>query len=216
MTTDNEHEYIHNAKQNKNKKIDVMKIKFQWNNHIPINMCNDIPLEASVVRIQVQIYWTKCNPKYKQTKTWLDLTWLDLTWLEHSPTAGLIHSIQDKEQDNDMATYSNTTGHMTRTNQWADRTDTNNKQIKRRWALFVTYTIIMRSEMCSLHLTHQSAHTWSSGQPTVQRPGSSRWDSNPLGLPRVSSPTLYPLGQRLPNKLSSNELYLSHTQLYRV
>ncbi len=45
------------------------------------------------------------------------------------------------------------------------------------WALFVTYTIIqsiMRSEMCSLHLTHPSVHTWSSGQPTVQRPGSSR------------------------------------------
>ncbi len=43
--------------------------------------------------------------------------------------------------------------------------------------LFVTYTIIqsiMRSEMCSLHLTHPSVHTWSSGQPTVQRPGSSR------------------------------------------
>ncbi len=28
--------------------------------------------------------------------------------------------------------------------------------------------------MCSLHLTHPSVHTWSSGQPTVQRPGSSR------------------------------------------
>ncbi len=27
--------------------------------------------------------------------------------------------------------------------------------------------------MCSLHLTHPSVHTWSSGQPTVQRPGSS-------------------------------------------
>ncbi len=43
--------------------------------------------------------------------------------------------------------------------------------------LFVTYTIIqsiMRSEMCSLHLTHPSVHTWSSGQQTVQRPGSSR------------------------------------------
>ncbi len=50
-------------------------------------------------------------------------------------------------------------------------------QIKLGWALFVTYTIIqsiMRSEMCSLHLTHPSVHTWSSGQPTVQRPGSSR------------------------------------------
>ncbi len=34
-----------------------------------------------------------------------------------------------------------------------------NVQIKLRWALFVTYTIIqsiMRSEMCSLHLTHPS------------------------------------------------------------
>ncbi len=76
------------------------------------------------------------------------------------------------------------------------------------WALFVTYTIIqsiMRSEMCSLHLTHPSVHTWSSGQPTVQRTGSSRGlpvgagiRTHNLGLPRVSSPTLYPLGQRLP------------------
>ncbi len=76
------------------------------------------------------------------------------------------------------------------------------------WALFVTYTIIqsiMRSEMCSLHLTHPSVHTWSSGQPTVQRPGSSRGlpvgagiRTHNLGLPQVSSPTLYPLGQRLP------------------
>ncbi len=35
-------------------------------------------------------------------------------------------------------------------------------KIKLRWALFVTYTIIQRitgSEMCSLHLTHPSAHT---------------------------------------------------------
>ncbi len=82
------------------------------------------------------------------------------------------------------------------------------QKIKLGWALFVTYTVIqsiMRSEMCSLHLTHPSVHTWSSGQPTVQRPGSSRglpvgagiWTHN-LGLPRVSSPTLYPLGQRLP------------------
>ncbi len=87
------------------------------------------------------------------------------------------------------------------------------------WALFVTYTIIqsiMRSEMCSLHLTHPSVHTWSSGQPTVQRPGSSRglpvgagiWTHN-LGLPRVSSPTLYPLGQRLPVILRLGMLYWS-------
>ncbi len=61
--------------------------------------------------------------------------------------------------------------------------------------------------MCSLHLTHQSVHTWSSGQPTVQHPGSSRGlpvragiRTHNLRLPRVSSPTLYPLGQRLPVK----------------
>ncbi len=55
--------------------------------------------------------------------------------------------------------------------------------------------------MCSLHLTHPSVHTWSSGQPTVQRLGSSRGlpvgagiQTHNLGLPRVSSPTLYPLG----------------------
>ncbi len=91
-------------------------------------------------------------------------------------------------------------------------------QFKLRWALFVTYTIIqsiMRSEMCSLHLTHPSVHTWSSGQPTVQRPGSSRGlpvgagiRTHNLGLPRVSSPTLYPLGQRLDDmgmsKISGN------------
>ncbi len=60
--------------------------------------------------------------------------------------------------------------------------------------------------MCSLHLTHPSVHTWSSGQPTVQRPGSSRGlpvgagiRTHNLGLPRVSSLTLYPLGQRLPS-----------------
>ncbi len=53
--------------------------------------------------------------------------------------------------------------------------------------------------MCSLHLTHPSVHTWSSGQPTVQRPGSSRGlpvgagiRTHNLGLSRVS------LGQRLP------------------
>ncbi len=54
---------------------------------------------------------------------------------------------------------------------------------------------------------HPSVHTWSSGQPTVQRPGSSRGlpvgariRTHNLGLPRVSSPTLYPLGQRLPSR----------------
>ncbi len=90
-------------------------------------------------------------------------------------------------------------------------------QIKLGWALFVTYTIIqsiMRSEMCSLHLTHPSVHTWSSGQPTVQRPGSSRGlpvgagiRTHNLGLPRVSSPTLYPLGQRLPTWEQTRLIY---------
>ncbi len=38
--------------------------------------------------------------------------------------------------------------------------------------LYLSHTqSIMRSEMCSLHLTHPSAHTWSSGQPTVRHPG---------------------------------------------
>ncbi len=55
--------------------------------------------------------------------------------------------------------------------------------------------------MCSLHLTHPSAQTWSSGQPTMQRPGCSHGLSagagirtHNLGLRQVSSPTLYPLG----------------------
>ncbi len=68
-----------------------------------------------------------------------------------------------------------------------------NIQFKLRWALFVKYTIITRSEMCSFNPSK-----WRSGQPTVQRPGSSwgfgallkgltsvvdtscqSWDSNP-------------------------------------
>ncbi len=69
--------------------------------------------------------------------------------------------------------------------------------------------------MCYLHLTHPSAHTWSSGQPTLRHPGSS-WgysallkdlnsvvdnscrsrDSNPQ--PWVTSPMLYPLQPWLP------------------
>ncbi len=47
--------------------------------------------------------------------------------------------------------------------------------------------------MCSLHLTHPSVHTWSSGQPTVQRPRSSRGlparagiRTHNLGLPQVT------------------------------
>ncbi len=89
------------------------------------------------------------------------------------------------------------------------------RNTKFRWALFVTYTIIQSitsSEMCSLHLTHPSAHTPGA---VLRRPGNS-WgfgallkgltsvvdnscrsrDSNPQ--PRVTSQTLYPLEPRLP------------------
>ncbi len=62
--------------------------------------------------------------------------------------------------------------------------------------------------MCSLHLTHPSAHTWSSGQPTLQRLGSSRGhpsgagiQTHNLGLPQVSSPMLYPLGHDCPTRM---------------
>ncbi len=73
-------------------------------------------------------------------------------------------------------------------------------------------------------------HTWSSGQPTQQRPGSS-WgigallkgltsvvdnsclsrDSNPQ--PRVTSPMLYPLEPRLP---TTNLSLSSQRQVYKV
>ncbi len=83
--------------------------------------------------------------------------------------------------------------------------------IKLRLALFVTYTIIqsiMRSEMCSLHLTHPSAHTPGAVTPGEQlgvrclaqgshlsRGHFQSRDSDPQ--PRVTSPTLYPLEPRL-------------------
>ncbi len=91
-------------------------------------------------------------------------------------------------------------------------------QIKLRWALFVTYTIvqsIMRSEMCSLHLTHPSAHTPGAvgsqhcgargavgGSVPCSRvspqswtlPARARIRTHNLGLSQVSSPTFYPLG----------------------
>ncbi len=74
--------------------------------------------------------------------------------------------------------------------------------------------------MCSLHLTHPSVHTLSSGQLTVQRPGSSRGlpvgariRTHNLGLPRVSSPTLYPLGQRLPQQQRDREIIGADTLL---
>ncbi len=90
-------------------------------------------------------------------------------------------------------------------------------QIKLRWALFVTYTIlqsIMRSEMCSLHLTHPSGavgsrhcSAWgavggsvpcSRVSPQSCTSCQSR-DSNPQ--PWVSSPTLYPLGHDCPSSV---------------
>ncbi len=87
-------------------------------------------------------------------------------------------------------------------------------KMKRIFILFVPYKIIQSitsSEMCSLHLTHPSAHT----PGAVGSSGSSRGfgallkgltsvvdnscrsrDSNPQ--PRVTSPTLYPLGHGCP------------------
>ncbi len=85
------------------------------------------------------------------------------------------------------------------------------EKIKLRWALFVTYTIIQSitsSEMCSLHLTHPSAHTPGAVGSRWGGPGSS-WgfgallksltsavdnssncrNSNPQ--PRITSPTLH-------------------------
>ncbi len=79
--------------------------------------------------------------------------------------------------------------------------------IKLRWALFVTYTIIqsiMRSEMCSLNLTHPSVHTPAAvrfgallkGLISVRDNSCQSRDSNPQ--PRVTNPMLYPLEPRLP------------------
>ncbi len=72
--------------------------------------------------------------------------------------------------------------------------------IKLRWALFVTYTIIQsikRSEMCSLHLTHPSGAvgSWHCGWGFGALP---KGLTSNLGLPRISSPTLYPLGHDCP------------------
>ncbi len=92
-------------------------------------------------------------------------------------------------------------------------------QIKLRWALFVTYTIIqniMSSEMCSLHLTHPSGAVGSRQCGSRRAVGSSvpcsrvspqSWTlpagagirTNNIGLPQVSSPTLYPLGHDCPD-----------------
>ncbi len=88
------------------------------------------------------------------------------------------------------------------------------KKNKLRWALFVTYTIIqsiMRSEICSLHLTHPSGAVGSrhcgargavGGSVPCSRVSPQSWtiparagiQTHNLELPQVSSPTLYPLG----------------------
>ncbi len=87
-----------------------------------------------------------------------------------------------------------------------------------RWALFVTYTIIqsiMRSEMCFLDVFPIQVEQWAAdtaapgeqlgvrclaqGSPWTL-PARAGIRSHNLGLPRVSSPTLYPLGHDCPNK----------------
>ncbi len=83
-------------------------------------------------------------------------------------------------------------------------------QIKLRWALFVTYTIIqsiMRSEMCSLHLTHPSTHTWSSEQPTLRRPGSS-WGFGALSKVHLSCGQEY-FWTGVPNKVTGECIIFS-------
>ncbi len=80
--------------------------------------------------------------------------------------------------------------------------------IKEKYFLFVTNTIlqsITSSVMCSLHLTHPSAHTPGAvgGSVPCSRVSPQSWtipawsqESNPQ--PQVTSPTLYPLEPRLP------------------
>ncbi len=63
---------------------------------------------------------------------------------------------------------------------------------------------MMRSEMCSLHLTQLGAvgsRLCSARGAVVDFLSETGFEPTTLGylgLPRVSSPTLYPLGQRLP------------------
>ncbi len=89
--------------------------------------------------------------------------------------------------------------------------------IKLKLALFVTYTIIQSitsSEMCSLHLTHPSAHTTGGVEETLRHSGrswgfsallkgltsvvdNSCWSRDSSPQSQVISPTLYPLEPRL-------------------
>ncbi len=90
------------------------------------------------------------------------------------------------------------------------------REIKLRWAFYLSHTQLYRVynqqwNVFSAFNPSKCTHTWSSGQPTLRRPGSS-WgfgallkglpsvvdnscrsrDSNPQ--PRITSPMLYPLG----------------------
>ncbi len=64
--------------------------------------------------------------------------------------------------------------------------------------------------MCSLHLTHPSAHTLgavgsrlcSARGAVVGLPAGAGIRTHNLGLPRVSSPTLYPLGHDCPTDIT--------------
>ncbi len=112
-------------------------------------------------------------------------------------------------------------------------------QINLRWALFVTYTIIqsiMRSEMCSLHLTHPRAHTlgavgsrhclnqqncpgssWGfgallKGLTSVVDTSWQRWDLNPQPWVTLGFKSNYPLGHDCPKHLYSI-ICASHTVL---
>ncbi len=105
------------------------------------------------------------------------------------------------------------------TTQWPGELSLIQIQYKLSSDLFVTYTIIqsiMRSEMCSLRLTHPSAHTPGAvgsrhcgargavggsvpcSPESWTLPARAGIRTHNLGLPRVSSPTLYPLGHDCP------------------
>ncbi len=83
-------------------------------------------MEASVVRIQMQILLNSAIQNTNDDLTWLDLTWLDLTWLDLTWLD--THQQQDKYKQyitrNKTTTWlliTNKEGHMTRTYQWETR-----------------------------------------------------------------------------------------------
>ncbi len=85
---------------------------------VVLSNCNESPLKASVVRTQMQFYLQVIqNTNIIQTETWLEQTWLDSnltwheqTWLDLTHWQWFTTSIHDKEQGNDMATYSKQSG----------------------------------------------------------------------------------------------------------